>query len=201
MGAGAGGQTGQTGGQGQGGGGSSGASTGGQARAKNQQYSGNGYFGDRGGGGAGASFGGQSQGQGGAGQAGAGAGEAGHVSFLYDVYNGEGALVAESGYDYDDRESARDAGLAIAVYPGYVVVKADKAGFGTSRYDAVPPLEEGVVVTTGPGGTTYTGQGDKPAKGKDGASGDEMGDNNWMLILVVIIILVAMGMFALKGGS
>jgi len=193
MGAGAGGKTGQTGGQG---GSSSGGSSpliGGQAQGQNIQYglgASGGYYGDRGGGAAGDSYGGQSQGQGGAGQAGAGYGEEGQVMFRYEIYD-DGGFVSQSGFDYSTLEDARDAGLAVAVYPQYVMVVADKVGFtgSNSRYDTQPPdLSK------------------PPATGQDGASGDDLGappgtESNWMVILIVAIVIIAILAFGLKGGS
>jgi hypothetical protein len=210
MGAGKGGGTGQSDSQGQSGGGASSGTGMKQAQGQNIQYgigASAGYYGDRGGGAAGDSSGGQSQGQGGAGQAGAGSGEEGALAYRYEIYDA-GGFVSQSGFDYSTLEDARDAGLAKAVYPEYVMVVANKVGFTgpNSRYDTQPPLEEGVVVTEGPGGTTYTGQGDKPAKKPGGASGDDSStlpglDSNWLMYLIIGIMILALIGLGLRGRA
>jgi hypothetical protein len=83
---------------------------------------------------------------------GQGYGEEGYVSFLYEAY-GDKALtqyIISSGYIYPTREDARDAGIAwVKDNRGenknylYVVVKANKTGFGdASVYEVAPPYQD-----------------------------------------------------------
>ena len=188
---------------------------------------GGGASGDQSGGGQG---GGGAGGTGEGGQAGGG-GEAGTVLYRYEIYD-SGGFKSQSGFDYSTLEDARDAGLAQAVYPERVWVVANKVGFTgpNSWYDTQPPLEEGVVVTEGPGPGwewsprygkyikisdyvwdsvlndwvppgTATPPPDPDDHGSPGLPGLPVPDSNWMMYLIIGIIIIAIIAFGLKGGS
>jgi hypothetical protein len=130
-----------------------------------------------------------------------------------------------SDYSYASREDARDAGQAWAITQGYavktaegtvrrasdaspvksVVVEPSDASFNSSTYDFAPPLAENVTVTTGSGGTTYTGGNQIVGTGLPSTTADTglpVNLDNLIglgIMALVIIAIVLFGYQILKG--